>query len=412
MVGQGYVGLPLSIGAAEAGFAVVGLEKNEMRARSILEGLSFVSDVSSERLKWLLDSSYEISTDYSRARDFDFAVITVPTPLRNGIPDVSSIEEAAKGLGPFVSPGSTIILESTTYPGTTRNLLVPILEKASNLTAGEDFFVGYSPERIDPGNAHWHLKNTPKVVSGLGDLSQEKVIDFYSTFIETLVPVSRPEEAELTKLLENTYRHVNIALVNEIARFSHQLGIDVWEAIDAASTKPFGYMRFRPGPGVGGHCLPIDPTFLAWRVEQETGHRFRFVDTANQINREMPIYVADRAREILSRNQKIDKPRVCIVGLSYKSNSSDIRESPSLSIWNSLSKNNLDLRVLDSLVSENEWPREIQRINQGDFQMENFDLVIISVLHEKDRKVIENITDTIVFDTTHTLPGAPNVEFL
>ena len=299
--GQGYVGLALAVRAAQAGHQVVGYDINEERVKRLSAGESYVEDVPSEvLLEAMARGSYRPSAEAKSLAGFDVAVITVPTPLRDGVPDLSYIESSARMLARFVRPGTTVVLESTTYPGTTEDLVAPILEEGSGLVSGVDFHLGYSPERIDPGNKTWTLENTPKVVSGVNEASVQAVDAFYSTFVERTVAVSSCKAAELVKLLENTFRHVNIALVNEIAVFAHELGIDVWEAIDAASTKPFGYMRFTPGPGVGGHCLPIDPSYLSWRVERALGQSFRFVELANDINNHMPDYVVQRL--VLSLN--------------------------------------------------------------------------------------------------------------
>src|SRR6201999_1726858 len=247
---------------------------------------------------------YTPSDEAKACAGFDVAIITVPTPLRDRAPDLSYIEASAATLARYLRPGATVVLESTTYPGTTEELVGPILSEGSGLSVGNDFHLGYSPERIDPGNPTWTLANTPKVVSGVDAASLEAVQSFYDTIVERTVPISGTREAELTKLLENTFRHVNIALVNELAMFARDLGIDVWESIDAAATKPFGYMRFTPGPGVGGHCLPIDPSYLSWRVEQSLGRAFRFVELANDVNSHMPDYVVRRGHFLLNEGQR------------------------------------------------------------------------------------------------------------
>ncbi len=261
VVGQGYVGLPLSMLAVEAGHEVVGLDLDRSRVARLQRGESYVDDIDDAQLRAALDTGrYKATCSYADAAEFAVAVITVPTPLRNRSPDLSFVTDAARELSRYVTRGSVIILESTTYPGTTDDLLRPILEEGSGLQAGTDFALGYSPERVDPGNETWTLAATPKVVSGIDATSLQAVREFYSKLIADVVPVSSTRAAEMTKLLENTFRHVNIALVNEFAIFAHELGVDVWEVVRAASTKPFGFLPFHPGPGVGGHCLPIDPT--------------------------------------------------------------------------------------------------------------------------------------------------------
>ena len=352
IAGQGYVGLPLAVRAAEVGHQVVGYDVDERRIKRLAVGESYVEDIPSARLRRLLESgAYLPSADPADVAGFDIAVITVPTPLRDGAPDLSYIEASATLLARHLRPGATVVLESTTYPGTTEELLAPLLEEGSGLTAGQDFHLGYSPERIDPGNPDWRLENTPKVVSGLGPAALAAVDAFYGQLVERTVPVSSCKEAELTKLLENTFRHVNIALVNELAMFAHDLGIDVWEAIDAASTKPFGYLRFTPGPGVGGHCLPIDPSYLSWRVERALGRSFRFVELANDVNSHMPDYVVRRLTEALNERQRSVKgSRVLLLGLAYKKNTGDARETPAARIVELLTRMGAEVRAADPHV--------------------------------------------------------------
>jgi UDP-N-acetyl-D-glucosamine dehydrogenase len=302
IIGQGYVGLPVAMRAVTAGFDVVGFDVDERRVKRLAAGDSMIEDITTETLTAALATGrYRPTTQPEDLADFDIAVISVPTPLREGVPDLSFIESATDVVGQHLRSGATVILESTTYPGTTDELVRGILESRSGLVAGSDFHLGYSPERIDPGNQTWRFENTPKVVSGLTPACLALVSEFYGALVDTVVPVGGTREAELTKLLENTFRHVNIALVNELAIFANDLGIDIWDAIDAASTKPFGYLRFTPGPGVGGHCLPIDPSYLSWSVRQHLGRAFRFVELANDINDHMPEYVVRRLMEAFNR---------------------------------------------------------------------------------------------------------------
>src|SRR6476661_495106 len=330
VVGQGYVGLLLSVRAAQVGHQVVAYDIDETRVKRLLAGESYIEDISDQHLSAQLEAGRLHPSSEARAcAGFDVAIIAVPTPLREGAPDLRYIEEAARTLARYLRPAATVIMESTTYPGTTQELVAPILEGGSGLVAGVDFHLGHSPERIDPGNSTWTLVTTPKIVSGVDDASLTAIQAFYDTLVEKTIPVASPREAELAKLLENTFRHVNIALVNEVAIFAHELGIDVWDAIDAASTKPFGFMRFAPGPGVGGHCLPIDPSYLSWRVERALGHSFRFVELANDINNHMPDHVVRRLMLSLNRQARaMNGSRVLIAGLAYKTNTGDARESP------------------------------------------------------------------------------------
>jgi nucleotide sugar dehydrogenase len=330
VVGQGYVGLPVAMRAVEAGFRVTGYEVDETRLSALRDGRSYVEDVPSERVAAACRSGYTVTDQVEELAGFDVAVISVPTPLRDGAPDLSYVEAAAATLARVLSPGALVVLESTTYPGTTEEFLRPLLE-ASGLRAGEDFLLGYSPERIDPGNPRWTFENTPKVVSGIDAASLRAVEAFYGTLVEKVVPVGSPAEAELVKLLENTFRHVNIALVNELAMFARDLDVDIWRAIDAASTKPFGYLRFTPGPGVGGHCLPVDPSYLSWQVRRRSGHPFRFVELANDVNEHMPDYVARRVTALLNQHKRaVNGTKILLLGVAYKAATSDWRESPSI----------------------------------------------------------------------------------
>lgn len=349
VVGQGYVGLPLALRAVEAGYDVVGFDLDVDRIKRLADGDSYIEDITDERLRAALDSGRFLpSIDAADMVGFDVAVIDVPTPLEEGNPNLRYVEEAAATLGVHLRPGATVILESTSYPGTTEELVVPILESVSGLVGGRDFHAGYSPERIDPGNPTFQLENTPKVVSGIDAQSLAIVDEFYGRLVERTVPVSGTREAELTKLLENTFRHVNIALVNELAMFASDLDIDVWEAIDAASTKPFGYMRFTPGPGVGGHCLPIDPSYLSWKVRRSLGQPFRFVELANDVNEHMPDYVVRRLMLGFNRmGRSINGSRVLILGLAYKRNTGDAREAPGTVIARSLAALGAEVRVAD-----------------------------------------------------------------
>ncbi|QMU71508.1 nucleotide sugar dehydrogenase [Streptacidiphilus sp. P02-A3a] len=354
IVGQGYVGLPLAIRAAEVGHEVIGYDVNTRRVKSLAGGESYVEDVSAERIRAALAAGSYRPTDQARdCGGFDIAVVTVPTPLREGVPDLSYIEESARTLARYLRPGATVVLESTTYPGTTQELFGPLLETGSGLAAGTDFHLGYSPERIDPGNTVWGFQQTPKVVSGVNPASLAAVRGFYDGLVDTTVPVDSPMEAELAKLLENTFRHVNIALVNEVAMFARHLGIDVWQAIDAASSKPFGFMRFTPGPGVGGHCLPIDPSYLSWRVQRELGQNFRFVELANDINNHMPEYVTRRLVDAFNvRRRSVNGSRVLLLGLAYKKDTGDARESPALRVAQLLLDMGAEVRAVDPHVVE------------------------------------------------------------
>ncbi len=413
VVGQGYVGLPLAIRAAEQGFDVVGLDLDEDRIKRIGAGDSPVEDISDERLQSALATDrYRPTTDPDDAADFDIAVISVPTPLREGAPDLSYIESASRSLGSHLRRGACVVLESTTYPGTTEELVAPLLEAASGLVAGSDFSLGYSPERIDPGNPTWHFENTPKVVSGIDATSLEAVQSFYDRIVDQTVAVGTPKEAELTKLLENTFRHVNIALVNELAVFAHALGIDIWEAIDAASTKPFGYLRFTPGPGVGGHCLPIDPSYLSWRVRRSLGETFRFVELANDVNDHMPGYVVTRVVEGLNeRSLPVKGRRVLLLGLAYKRNTGDARESPSRPIARRLIELGAEVIACDPHVADDLVPAGVTKVDLTADELQRADAVILLVDHDDFDLDLIGDAGGYVLDTRHCLSGA-HVEHL
>jgi UDP-N-acetyl-D-glucosamine dehydrogenase len=392
VIGQGYVGLPLAMLAVEVGHHVVGIDVDQSRVAMLRRGESYVDDVPDAQLRTALDSGrYMATSSYSDIAGFDVAVITVPTPLRNRAPDLSFVTSAAHELGRHVTPGCLVVLESTTYPGTTEDLLRPILERESGLSAGADFFLGYSPERVDPGNKNWTLSATPKVVAGINSASLAAIQEFYGKLITNVVPVSSTRAAELTKLLENTFRHVNIALVNEFAIFSKELGVDAWEVMRAASTKPFGFMPFQPGPGVGGHCLPIDPTYLSWHVQQATGRRFRFVELANDINDQMPDYVVKRVIEGLNRlGRPVLESSVLLLGLAYKKNSSDARESPARQVARLLASLGAQVSVADDHVSTESVPGETKRVTMSEDVVRESDAVVILTDHDDiDYELIE-----------------------
>jgi len=413
VIGQGYVGLPLAIRACEQGFEVVGFDTDETRIKRLLHGESFVEDVLDSRLGTALASGrYRPTPDAADLAEFDVAVISVPTPLRDGAPDLSYIEDAARALAAHLRPGSCVVLESTTYPGTTEELVGPILEERSGLVAGKGFHLGYSPERIDPGNATWTFETTPKVVSGVSPTCLARITEFYGQLVERTVPVRSPKEAELTKLLENTFRHVNIALVNELAMFANDLGIDVWDAIDAASTKPFGYMRFTPGPGVGGHCLPIDPSYLSWRVRRSLGHTFRFVELANDVNDHMPDYVVRRAVAMLNdRELSVKGRRILLLGLAYKKNTGDDRESPSRPIARQLAARGATVVAIDPHVDPEHSHAGVPLVELTAAELASADLVIALVDHDAfDLDLVQRHAVQIL-DTRRQL-GGPNVEHL
>jgi len=407
VVGQGYVGQHIAIRAVEVGYEVVGYDVDAGRAKRLASGQSFVEDISSEALQEAIASGrYTASNEPRACQGFDVAVITVPTPLTDGNPDLSYIEDAARSLTRYLRPGATVILESTTYPGTTEELVAPILEEGSGLVAGDEFFLGYSPERIDPGNREWTLRTTPKVVSGVNEASLEAVRAFYDNIVERTVTVSSTKVAELTKLLENTFRHVNIALVNELAMFAGELGISAWEAIDAASTKPFGFMAFRPGPGVGGHCLPIDPSYLSWRVKRALGQSFRFVELANDVNDHMPDYVVRRLMMSLNRRRlALNGSRILLLGLAYKRNTGDARESPAVVVADRLLALGVEVRAADPHVTEGHISERVARVECSPEEVAGADLVVLLTDHDGFDYDMVLSKAQAVFDTRRRLTG-------
>lgn len=381
--GQGYVGLPVAIRAAEVGFSVIGFDVDDKKITNLRRGISHVEDIQSGVVSSAIENgSYFPTSSTNDLAGFDVAVISVPTPLTNDAPDLRYIESAVDMLCPHLRPGATVILESTTYPGTTDELVAPRIENATGLVADVDYFLGYSPERIDPGNPIWNLVNTPKVVSGVGPASLNAVQWFFDHLIDKTIPVRSTREAEMTKLLENTFRHVNIALINELAMFAHDLDVDIWEVVDAAATKPFGFMKFTPGPGVGGHCLPVDPSYLSWAVENRLGKTFRFVELANDINRHMPDYVVRRLEAGLDERSSLAGAEVVLVGMAYKANTSDARESPSVHVANRLIDLGANVRIVDSHIDHQNLPAGTTEIDLTKETLESAEAVIVLVDHD------------------------------
>lgn len=353
VVGQGYVGLPMALRAAEVGISVVGLDTNEAVVAALNSGRSHIDDVSDATLRAGLDGGYVASVDPTCIADADVVIVCVPTPLAaDGGPDLGPVEASARTIGEHIRPGTLVVLESTTYPGTTEEVFAPLVT-VSGLRVGEDVHIAFSPERVDPGNARYGVQNTPKVVGGLTPSCTAAAREFYARFIDTVVPAKSAREAEMAKLIENTFRHVNIALVNEMVRFCHELEIDLWDAIDCAATKPFGYMPFRPGPGVGGHCIPIDPSYLSHRVKARLGYAFRMVELAEEINHAAPEYVATRVWQALNdRGIAVNGAKVLLLGVTYKEDISDRRESPADPLARRLLSWGADLRYHDPYVPQ------------------------------------------------------------
>ena len=414
VVGLGYVGLPLAMRAAQVGHRVVGYDVDEGRVKQLAAGESYVEDVPSAELQQALDSGrFQPSTDGRSCAGFDVAVVAAPTPLREGLPDLTYLEDASRTLARYLRPGATVVIESTSYPGTTQETVQPLLEEGSGLLAGRDFHLGFSPERIDPGNATWTLVTTPKIVSGIDADSLRVIKEFYDTIVDRTVPVSSPREAELAKLVENTFRHVNIAMVNELAMYAHDLGINVWEAIEAAATKPFGFMPFTPGPGVGGHCLPIDPSYLNWRVERALGKSFRFVELADDINRHMPDYVAHRLMLAFNeRGRAVRGARILLLGLAYKKNTGDARESPAVRVAQLLGAMGADLRAVDPHVVEGTVVDGlVTRVEFTPGELADADVALLLTDHDAFDYDLVVQHASFVFDCRRRVSGA-NVETL
>ena len=399
VVGLGYVGLPLAVESSKQGLKVIGYDINPERVKMINNGISPIEDISNDELSNALNN-FNSTLDSELLSKCQNVVISVPTPLTDYQPDLSFVINAAKTVGENLVKNQVIILESTTYPGTTIEVLIPNLENTSKLKAGEDFFVGYSPERIDPGNKVWKFKNTPKVVSGINDISTEKIQSFYESIIENTVLVKGTKEAEMVKLLENTYRHVNIALINELAMLCKMLDIDIWEVVNAAKTKPFGFESFKPGPGVGGHCIPVDPEYLSFKTRQ-IGKPVRFVELAQEINNSMPAYVVGQISEILNKNGKIlNNSKILLMGVAYKNDISDMRESPATDITELLLEKKVDVSYFDPFVKEfSVFGKAINKEDEIN-SFDNYDMLLVLTPHSTFSDIDFTKIKTIIFDTT------------
>ncbi|WP_128428103.1 nucleotide sugar dehydrogenase [Streptomyces cyaneus] len=388
VIGLGYVGLPLAQAAVKGGLSVVGLDVNQRVVADLDAGRSHVDDLSDAEVREMLALGFTATTDPEVLASAETIVICVPTPLSETQgPNLTAVSAAAETIADHLRPGVLVVLESTTYPGTTEEVVQPLLEK-SGLIAGRDFHLAFSPERVDPGNETWGIVNTPKVVGGLTPTCTKAAAAFYGRFIDAVHRASSPKEAEMAKLLENTYRHVNIALVNEMAVFCHDLGIDLWEAISLAKTKPFGYQAFYPGPGVGGHCIPIDPNYLSYKV-RTLGYPFRFVELAGEINNRMPEYVVNRGMRVLNEDRKaLAGARVVLLGVTYKPDIADERETPAASVARKLIAAGAELAYHDPYVSD--WRvdgRPVERV--ADPSGAEADLYILLTHHREyvDSKV-------------------------
>jgi UDP-N-acetyl-D-glucosamine dehydrogenase len=352
ILGLGYVGLPLATVFAEAGYRVIGIDPIAEKVDAINRGESYVLDIPSETVARLVQTGkLSATTDFSACLQADAVSICVPTPLRKtGDPDLSFIISATEGLAPYIHPGMVVVLESSTYPGTTREMVVPRLTHESGLKPGEDLFVAFSPERVDPGRKDWTTKNTPKVIGGITPACSRVSAEWYRQALDTVVPVSSTEAAEMAKLLENTFRMVNITMVNELAIMCDRLKVDVWEVIDAAATKPFGFMKFTPGPGIGGHCIPIDPLYLSWKLKS-LNYTARFIELASEINANMPRFAVGKIQDALNeRGKPVKGSRILVLGVAYKPDIDDMRESPALDVIHLLQQKGGNVRYHDPYV--------------------------------------------------------------
>ena len=406
VVGLGYVGLPLAVEKVKAGYKVIGFDVQQARVDQVNHGINYIGDVVDEELKEFTQSKQLMATtDYSLMQEVDAVAICVPTPLDiHQQPDTSYVEASAKEIAKYLHKGMLIVLESTTYPGTTEEIIQPILEE-TGLKVGEDFFLAYSPERVDPGNKKFKTKNTPKVVGGVTESCTQVAAAMYRNVLEGDVhEVSSPKVAEMEKILENTFRNINIALANEMAILCNKMGIDVWEVIDAAATKPYGFMPFYPGPGLGGHCIPIDPFYLTWKAREYNYHT-RLIEVAGEINNSMPEYVVQRSMEILNKEGKaLNGAKVLILGVAYKKDIDDYRESPVLPILDLMNDAGAKWEVVDPYIPEFKFNGDmVETVELTNDRLKNADLVIIATDHTAfNYEDIEKYSK-VIFDTRHTM---------
>ena len=407
ILGLGYVGLPLAAAFGEAGFQVTGIDPDQRKIDSISKGDSYIQDVPSKQISSLMSMGrFSATTDFAALRNCDAVSICVPTPLRKtGDPDMSFIISATDELAKFIHPGMIIVLESTTYPGTTREVLLPKLGKDKGLEVGKDFFLAFSPERVDPGRKDWNTLNTPKVIGGITEECSEVAAAWYSQALKTVVPVSSAETAELSKLLENTFRMINIGMVNELAMMCERLGVDVWEVIDAAASKPFGFMKFTPGPGLGGHCIPIDPLYLSWKMKSFQ-YNARFIELAADINTNMPRYVVSRVSDAFNDRGMVLKGSKCLVlGAAYKPDIDDIRESPALDVIGLLQKKGALVEYHDPFIPRLRTHENVEMESVWDVMdaVQRADCVVIITNHSgyDYQAILENAK--FIFDSRNAL---------
>lgn len=420
VVGLGYVGLPLAVEKAKAGFKTIGFDVQKEKVKMVNDGHNYIGDVvDSELVELVKAGKLSATTDFSFVKDVDFIAICVPTPLDvHQQPDISYVECSARAISRYMTKNTIVVLESTTYPGTTEELIKPILEEGSGLKCGKDFYLGFSPERVDPGNVVFKTKNTPKVVGAIGEEAQEVIASVYGAILGDKVhTVSSPAVAEMTKILENTYRNVNIGLINELAILCNRMGIDLWEVIEAAKTKPFGFTPFYPGPGLGGHCIPLDPYYLTWKA-REYGFHTSMIEASMMVNDRMPEYTVDRCGKILNRYKKsLNGANVLILGVAYKQDIDDYRESPAIRVIEELKKTGALVSFYDPYIREYKENGEIHKGEQaltGDL-LQRADLVVVTTAHNKvDYDFVQKYA-VAIFDTKNVMKGIKdrnNIEVL
>lgn len=415
VVGLGYVGLPLAVEKAKAGFRTIGFDVQESKVNMVNEGHNYIGDVVDSDLQNLVEKKMLTATsDFSFVKDVDFIAICVPTPLdAHQEPDISYVRSSAEAISEHLTKGTMVVLESTTYPGTTEELIKPILEKGSGLKCGEDFYLGFSPERVDPGNLIYKTKNTPKVVGAIGKDATEVIAAMYRAVLEgDVCEVSSPAVAEMEKILENTYRNINIGLVNELTMLCNKMGISMWEVIDAAKTKPYGFQAFYPGPGLGGHCIPLDPYYLSWKA-REYGFHTSMIESSMMINDQMPEYCVDRAGKILNQKKKaLNGAKVLVLGVAYKQDIDDYRESPALRVIEILKREKADVDFYDPWIMEYKYKGQTYKGLSGITPeiISSYDLVMITTAHTNvDYEMIQKNAE-MIFDTKNVTKGLRNRE--
>lgn len=416
VVGLGYVGLPLAVEKAKAGFKTIGFDVQAKKVQLVNEGHNYIGDVVDADLKRLVEEGMlKATSDFSFIKDVDFVAICVPTPLdAHQQPDISYVRDSAISISKHLTKGTMVVLESTTYPGTTEELIKPILEEGSGLKCGEDFYLGFSPERVDPGNLIYKTKNTPKVVGAIGADAREVIATMYRAVLQgDIYEVSSPAVAEMEKILENTYRNINIGLVNELAQLCHKMGISIWEVIDAAKTKPYGFQAFYPGPGLGGHCIPLDPYYLSWKA-REYGFHTSMIESSMMINDKMPEYTIERASDILNRHRKsLNGAKVLQLGVAYKQDIDDYRESPALVVRELLNAEGCEVDYFDPYVKQYRYKgHEYSSIDGISPEIvKKYDLVIVTAGHTKNvdyQMVADNAK--AIFDTKNVMKAIKNRE--